>query len=295
MTTHRPPLPPAPSSPAPAPVRPRSVRGGRTAPRLLAACAVTGTLLATAACSGDQGAPAARETAAPARQAENSPSPSPSAKLTEKSAREALITEADIEEQWSKAKDPQSWRDSLLLGQVDVAEFLTGKSDAKECQRLVDALYDDTLLGEPSGPSALTGFQQGEQRLLYQVGAYDSTDLDKSMKWLGTLPESCDTFTLTGEGGGRRSVEVVESSLPKVGEARQGLSVRVKGDSDGQPVTLSLDVAAVRMGTDAFTVMNGGVDGADPSTTKNAVQQGAHRLQEVQAGRTPAPTPSTIE
>ncbi|MGF0166156.1 hypothetical protein ACWGSU_24670 [Streptomyces koyangensis] len=295
MTTHRPPLPPAPSPPAPAPVRPRSVRGGRTAPRLLAACAAAGTLLATAACSGDQGAPAARETPAPARQAEDSPSPSPSAKLTEKSAREALITEADIEEQWSKAKDPQSWRDSLLLGQVDVAEFLTGKSDAKECQRLVDALYDDTLLGEPSGPSALAGFQQGEQRLLYQVGAYDSTDLDKSMKWLGTLPESCDTFTLTGEGGGRRSVEVVESSLPKVGEARQGLSVRVKGDSDGQPVTLSLDVAAVRMGTDAFTVMNGGVDGADPSTTKNAVQQGAHRLQEVQAGRTPAPTPSTIE
>ncbi|MEU0123955.1 hypothetical protein ABZ114_20075 [Streptomyces albidoflavus] len=295
MTTHRPPLPPAPSSPAPAPVRPRSVRGGRTAPRLLAACAAAGTLLATAACSGDQGAPAARETAAPARQAENSPSPSPSAKLTEKSAREALITEADIEEQWSKAKDPQSWRDSLLLGRVDVAEFLTGKSDAEECQRLVDALYDDTLLGEPSGPSALAGFQQGEQRLLYQVGAYDSTDLEKSMKWLGTLPESCDTFTLTGEGGGRRSVEVVESSLPKVGEARQGLSVRVKGDSDGQPVTLSLDVAAVRMGTDAFTVVNGGVGGADPSTTKNAVQQGAQRLQEVQAGRTPAPTPSTIE
>lgn len=295
MTTHRPPLPPAPSSPAPAPVRPRSVRGGRTAPRLLAACAAAGTLLATAACSGDQGAPAARETAAPARQAENSPSPSPSAKLTEKSAREALITEADIEEQWSKAKDPQSWRDSLLLGQVDVAEFLTGKSDAEECQRLVDALYDDTLLGEPSGPSALAGFQQGEQRLLYQVGAYDSTDLEKSMKWLGALPESCDTFTLTGEGGGRRSVEVVASSLPKVGEARQGLSVRVKGDSDGQPVTLSLDVAAVRMGTDAFTVMNGGVGGADPSTTENAVQQGTHRLQEVRAGRTPAPTPSTIE
>lgn len=117
----------------------------------------------------------------------------------------------------------------LLLGQVDAAEFLTGKSDAKECQRLVDALYDDTLLGEPSGPSALAGFQQGEQRLLYQVGAYDSTDLEKSMKWLGTLHESCDTFTLTGEGGGRRSVEVVEASLPKVGEARQGLSVRVKG------------------------------------------------------------------
>lgn len=253
MTTHRPPLPSAPSSPAPAPVRPRSVRGGRTAPRLLAACAAAGTLLAAAACSGGQGAPAARETAAPARQAENSLSPSPSAKLTEKSAREALITEADIEEQWSKAKDPQSWRDSLLLGQVDAAEFLTGKSDAKECQRLVDALYDDTLLGEPSGPSALAGFQQGEQRLLYQVGAYDSTDLEKSMKWLGTLHESCDTFTLTGEGGGRRSVEVVEASLPKVGEARQGLSVRVKGDSDGQPVTLNLDIAAVRMGTDAFT------------------------------------------
>ncbi|MFB6598726.1 hypothetical protein [Streptomyces diastaticus] len=295
MKTHRPPLPPFPGSAPPAPARPVGARVGRTAPRLLTAVVATGTLLATAACSGGQSAPAARQSAAPVRQAEDSPSPSPSATLTGKSAREALITEADIEEQWSKAKDPGSWRDSLLLGQVDAAEFLTGKSDAKECQGLVDALYDDTLLGKPSGPSALAGFQQGEQRLLYQVGAYDSMDLQKSMKWLGTLPESCDTFTLTGEGGGKRSVEVVEASLPKVGEARQGLSVRVKGDSDGQPVTLSLDVAAVRMGTDAFTVMNGGVDGADPSTTKNAVQQGAHRLEEVQAGRTPAPTPSTIE
>ncbi|UNR60621.1 hypothetical protein IPZ55_07940 [Streptomyces sp. A10(2020)] len=275
---------------------PGGARAGRTAPRLLAACVAAGTLLATAACSGDQGAPAARETAAPARQAQNSPSPSPSATLTEKSAREALITEADIEEQWQKSQaPPHSWRDSLLLGEVDAAQFVTGRSDAKECQRLVDALYDDTLLGETSGPSALAGFQQGEQRLLYQVGAYDSTDLEKSMKWLASLPETCDTFTVTGEGGGRRSVEVVEASLPKVGEARQGLSVRVKGDSDGQPVTLNLDIAAVRMGTDAFTVTNGGLDGADAPTTKNAVQQGAHRLQEVQAGRTPAPTPSTIE
>ncbi|WP_071336863.1 hypothetical protein [Streptomyces albidoflavus] len=281
MTTHRP-------RPASRPHRPS---------RALATALAAGTLLATAACSGGQEAPAARESAAaPAHHLERGPSPSPSSRLTEEGARNALITEADIEEQWQKSQaPPQSWRDSLLLGEVDAAQFVTGRSDAEECQRLVDALYDDTLLGKPSGPTALAGFEQGDSRLLYQVAGYDKKTLDASMKWLAALPETCDTFTVTGGEGGRRTVEVTETSLPDEGDARQGLKVQLKGENEGTPVTLTLDVAAVRVGTDAFTVTNGGLDGADAPTTKNAVQHGTQRLEEVQAGHTPAPTPSEIE
>ncbi|MFF8454606.1 hypothetical protein ACF06T_08795 [Streptomyces albidoflavus] len=277
--------------------RPRPASRPQRSSRALATALAAGTLLATAACSGGQEAPAARESAAaPAHHLERGPSPSPSSRLTEEGARNALITEADIEEQWQKSQaPPQSWRDSLLLGKVDVADFVTGRSDAKECQRLVDALYDDTLLGKPSGPTALAGFEQGDSRLLYQVAGYDKKTLDASMKWLASLPETCDTFTVTGGEGGRRTVEVTETSLPDEGDARQGLKVQLKGDNEGTPVTLTLDVAAVRVGTDAFTVMNGGLDGADAPTTKNAVQHGTQRLEEVQAGHTPAPTPSEIE
>ncbi|RZF08784.1 hypothetical protein [Streptomyces albidoflavus] len=277
--------------------RPRPASRPHRSSRALATALAAGTLLATAACSGGQEAPAARESAAaPAHHLERGPSPSPSSRLTEEGARNALITEADIEEQWQKSQaPPQSWRDSLLLGEVDAAQFVTGRSDAKECQRLVDALYDDTLLGKPSGPTALAGFEQGDSRLLYQVAGYDKKTLDASMKWLASLPETCDTFTVTGGKGGRRTVEVTETSLPDEGDARQGLKVQLKGENEGTPLTLTLDVAAVRVGTDAFTVMNGGLDGADAPTTKNAVQHGTQRLEEVQADHTPAPTPSEIE
>ncbi|MFF9063273.1 hypothetical protein ACF09K_31995 [Streptomyces sp. NPDC014882] len=276
----------------------------------------TGTLLATAACAGgDDGTSAESETAAAvaerplaARTTTPSPSvsasaasgsasatPSPSATLSETGARNALITAADIEDDWVQVKNPQSWSDKLLIGQVDAAQFVTGKTDAADCQRLVDALYDETLLGSPSGASALNGFQEGDSRLLYQVAAYQKATLDKSMDWLGKLPETCDQFTLTGGDGGDRTVQVVETSLPKEGDARQGLTVTVKGTSNGDPVTLTLDVAVVRVGDDAITITNGGLDGADEDTTKTAVEQGTKRLKEVLAGRTPTPTPSNLD
>jgi hypothetical protein len=77
--------------------------------------------------------------------------------------QEALITESDIEDAWTQVKPStaRSWRDSLLVGDVDAAQFLTGKADAEDCRRLTDALFDETLLGRASGSSALTGFDRG--------------------------------------------------------------------------------------------------------------------------------------
>jgi hypothetical protein len=112
-----------------------------------------------------------------------------------------------------------------------------------------------------------------------------------------SLPETCDQFTVTGgdSGNGERTVQVVEASLPNEGDARQGLTVTVKGTTDGDPVTLTLDVAAVRVGTDAITVTNGGLDGADHDSTDTAVQQGTQRLKNVLAGRTPKAQPGQFD
>ncbi|MEU0677818.1 hypothetical protein ABZ330_34030 [Streptomyces sp. NPDC006172] len=241
--------------------------------------------------------PVARQTSPTATgtpSGKQSGSPSPAASLTDSGAQTALITEADLEDDWNQVDNAEDWRDSLLIGQVDVNDFISGKSSASQCQRLVDSLYDEDLLGDPSGASALRGFQQGQSRLLYQVAAYDQTDLEKSMDWLGSLPDDCDQFTVTGGNGGDRTVQVVEASVPKVGDDVKALTVTMKGTSDGDPVTLTLDVAVVRIGADAITVTNGGLAGVDHDSTVAAVQQGAPRLQDVLAGRSPQSTPSGI-
>ena len=288
MTTPRPSRPssparpPGPGRPAPGPVRPV---------RALAVALAAGTLLATAACSGG-GDGTSSGTGVPASPvAQRAGTASPGAYLTPQDAETALITEGDLEDDWDQVKNAASWDDSLLIGTVDTSDFLTAKAQAEDCQRLLDSLYDDDLLSKPAGASALTGFQQGESRLLYQVAAYETSDLDQSFKWLASLPDSCDEFTAVAPDGSRRTVQVVEASLPKVGDARQGLTMTMTGTSDGDPVTLTLDVAAVRVGADAITVTNGGRGGADHDSTKTAVQQGTDRLKDVQAGRTPAAEP----
>ncbi|WP_030229481.1 hypothetical protein [Streptomyces sp. NRRL WC-3626] len=268
--------------------------------RVLAVVLATGTLLTTAACSdADDSTSAGSETGAAAVAQTESPTStdtsSPGPVLSETGARNALITAADLEGDWTQVDKPQQWRDSLLVGQVDVAAFLNGKSDAADCQQLIDSLYDETLLGTPSGASALNGFEQGDSRLLYQVAAYQQADLDKSMKSLQSLPDTCDQFTVTGGDNGDRTVQVVEMELPDEGDARQGMTVTVKGDSGGESVTLTLDVAVVRIGADAITVTNGGLGGAGHDATKAAAQQGTQRLKDVLAGGTPTPTPSGIE
>ncbi|WAZ25423.1 hypothetical protein STRCI_006921 [Streptomyces cinnabarinus] len=251
----------------------------------LASALAAATLLTCAACSDDDSGSGAAEVAASPLAARTT---APAA-LTPAGARAALITETDIEDDWTQVDDASGWHDSLLIGTVDVDDFLTAKADAADCQRLLDDLYTDRLLGKPSGASALRGFEQGDSRLLYQVAAYDADDLSDSLAWLKTLPEKCDRFLATDSAGQERTVEVIETSVPDEGDARQGLRVTVQGTADGSPATLTLDVAAVQVGSDAITVTAGGLDGDEDDSVEDAVEKGTQRLKDVQAGKTPQP------
>ncbi|WP_217207998.1 hypothetical protein [Streptomyces sp. AC550_RSS872] len=273
--------------------------------RVLSSAVVAGTLVTTAACSseGDKdGSRSSGVTASPAARKQPtysptaSPTSSPTATLTEAGAQTALITAADIEDDWTQVKDTEAenWHDSLLIGTVDVSDFVTARTDAADCQRLMDSLFGDDLLGKPSGANALRGFTQDDSRLLYQVAAYDRTDPQGALNWMAKLPDECDQFTMT-ENGEERTVQVVDTSLPDVGDAREGLRVTVQGETDGNNATLTLDIAAVRVGNNAITVTSGGLDGDEHDSMEQAVQLGTQRLKDVLAGKTPAASPSEIE
>jgi hypothetical protein len=267
--------------------------------RVFAVALAAGTLLTTAACSDDGDGNSSASDVAASSVTDEARAASPlaartstaPARLTAAGARAALITEADIEDDWTKVDDASTWREKLLVGKVDVAGFLTAKTNAADCQKLLDGLYADDLLGKPAGASALTGFEQGESRLLYQVAAYDRAPLAASLTWLGTLPDRCDRFTATDAKGGKRTVQVIETSVPKEGDARQGLRVTVQGTTNGTATTLTLDVMAVRVGDDAITVTAGGLDGDESDSAEQAVQEGTPRLKDVLAGKTPAADP----
>ncbi|TDT42797.1 hypothetical protein EV562_101769 [Streptomyces sp. BK208] len=126
--------------------------------RLLASALAAGALLTTAACSDGGGSESAADTAAeqaavaernaaeqtPSGSPTGSPTGSPSASpgtLTESGAKAALLTEADLEGDWNQVGDADKWRDRLLVGKVDVSDFLTAKADASDCQQLLDGLY----------------------------------------------------------------------------------------------------------------------------------------------------------
>ncbi|MGN9758461.1 hypothetical protein [Streptomyces sp. SD31] len=262
--------------------------------RVVSAALAAGALLTTAACSDDDAGSGSRTSEVSASPlARKQPTYSPSPTLSEDGAQTALITEADIEDDWTQVKDTtaENWHDSLLIGTVDISDFLTAKADAADCQRLLNSLFDDDLLGRPSGASALRGFEAGDSRLLYQVAAYDRTDPQDSLDWMATLPQKCDQFT-ANDNGEQRTVQVVETSLPDVGDAREGLLVTVKGTVDDTPATLTLNVAAVRVGADAITVTAGGLDGGEDDSVKEALENGTQRLKDVRAGKTPAASPS---
>ena len=273
--------------------------------RVLSWALAAGALVTTAACSSDgdgDGSRTSGVTASPAARKQptssptNSPTSSPTSTLTESGAQTALITAGDIEDDWTQVKDTEAenWHDDLLIGTVDVSDFLTAKTDAADCQRLMDSLFDDDLLGKPSGANALRGFTQGDSRLLYQVAAYDRTDPQGALNWMAKLPDECDQFTMT-DNGEERTVQVIDTSLPDVGDAREGLRVTVKGQTDGEDATLTLDVAAVRVGNNAITVTAGGLDGDEHDSVEQAVQLGTQRLKDVLAGKSPASTPGEFD
>jgi hypothetical protein len=274
--------------------------------RVLCSALAAGALVTTAACSSDgdnDGSGTSGVTASPAARKQptsspttSSPMSSPTSTLTESGAQTALITAADIEDDWTQVKDTEAenWHDGLLIGTVDVSDFITAKADAADCQRLMDSLFDDNLLGKPSGANALRGFTQGDSRLLYQVASYDRTDPQDSLNWMAKLPDECDQFTMT-DNGEERTVQVIDTSLPDVGDAREGLRVTVKGQTDGEDATLTLDVAAVRVGNNAITVTAGGLDGDEHDSVEQAVKLGTPRLQDVLAGKSPAASPGEIE
>jgi hypothetical protein len=260
--------------------------------RALASAVAVGSLLATGACASG-GSASGKVSLSPA--AKRPPSPSATPALTGAGAKAALITAADIEGDWTPANDAATWRDTLLVDKVDVASFLKAKTDAADCQRLLDSLYSDSLLGRAPGASALTGFTSPHARLLYQVGDYGQDSLTKSLDWLRTLPDKCSQFTATGSDGSKRTVQVVDASLPAAGDARQGITVTVHGTAHEEPTTLAVDVAAFRVGASGGTVTNGGPSGVQHTSTETAVREGARRLADVLAGRTPTANPSTFD
>ncbi|MGW2781890.1 hypothetical protein ACWC3X_11685 [Streptomyces populi] len=273
---------------------------------LLASALTAGTLLSTAACSsggGDGGPARADSSASPASTVPASPvaeepgaaSPSPSASvraLTEAEARAALITNSDLGSQWTRSKGVAAWHDALLKSKVDASAFVTDKGNAKECQKLLDGLYAEDLLGKPVGASAVTGFDDSDNdaQMRYEVASYGKKALDDRLKWLSTLPDVCDQFTAVNGKGDRQTVQVTETDLPGVGDARQGLRVTMSGELEGDPETLTLDFAAVRVGDSALSLTNGGLSGTQHQSTEQAVQAGTNRLKDVLAGKSPAPT-----
>ncbi|WP_171117251.1 MULTISPECIES: hypothetical protein [Streptomyces] len=206
-----------------------------------------------------------------------SPPPKTPPALTDDQARAALITEADLGDPWAPTQGVATWRDGFLK-----ASAPHGMTD---CQRLLDALYSDELLGAP--PRAVIGLDDGyaDAQLRYQVSSQRPADVDQTLVWMRTLPQKCRQFTATTARGLVQGVQVVDSALPAVGDARQGLRIMVTRDEDGpgegEPVTLTLDVAAVRVGEDAFTVTNGGLGAVYPEATQAAAELGAKRLAEV--------------
>ncbi|MER7837055.1 hypothetical protein ABTY98_14390 [Streptomyces sp. NPDC096040] len=261
--------------------------------RVLASALAAGTLLATAACTDESGGPEAVSISPAGERPPASASATPA--LTGAGAQAALITAADIEDNWQLATDAATWRNTMVVGKVDVADFLTAKSDAADCQRLLDGLYSDSLLGRATGASGLSGFTSEDARMLYQVGDYGSASMDATLAWLKTLPEKCNQFTATGKDGGKRTVQVASAQMPKSGDAREALTVTVKGTAEGQPATYTTDVAVLRIGASGAAVTNGSLSGVDHDSTALAVRNGAQRLKDVLSGKTPAPLPSQFD
>ncbi|MFJ3719761.1 hypothetical protein [Streptomyces sp. NPDC090057] len=192
--------------------------------------------------------------------------------LTDDQARAALLTQNDLGAPWSATRGAATWRDGLLKA----------SSGTAECQRLLDALYADELLGAPARVAVGLDDADTDAQLRYQIGARRPADVDAALAWLRTMPERCARFTATTENGLVEDVQVQDAPLPEVGDARQGLRLTLYTmTSDGQNVVLTMDVAAVRVGEDSFALTNGGLGDVPNEATQAAVQIGAMRLADI--------------
>lgn len=193
------------------------------------------------------------------------------AALTEAQAQAALITESDLGAPWSATRGAATWRDGML------------KSTAVgPCQRLLDVLYTDELLGGP--PRAAVGLDDADTgaQLRYQIGGRTPQDADRALAWLATMPRDCARFSARAGQDVTQDVQVFDAPLPEVGDARQGLRVVLRAQPPtGEPTVLTLDVAAVRVGEDSFALTNGGLGDVANEATQAAVQVGALRLADV--------------
>ncbi|MFC9506349.1 hypothetical protein [Streptomyces sp. NPDC057002] len=243
---------------------------------LASALSVTG-LLATAACSIEN-EPRPRWFSASAPATAVSPAgeqPAGSgATLTEALVQAALITEADLGEPWGPTRGARTWRDGLLKA----------TTEKRDCQRLLDALYAEDLFGTPKGPHAVSALDDADTdaQLRYQVAVHRPADVDRALGWMKSLPRLCGQFTAATTRGGVQTVEVSKMPLPPVGDARQALRVTLAGETEeGELTYLTMDLAAARVGEEAITVTNAGLDEVHAEVTQQTVQLGVQRLTDL--------------
>ncbi|MGW0457026.1 hypothetical protein [Streptomyces tendae] len=270
----------------------------RTATRPLLAAAIAAVLaLAASACVG--GGRGTEGQDGPLTPTAQSPAVLPSAELppvlTRGQARAALVGADDLGEAWEPTRGAATWRDELLKA----------TAERPDCRRLLDVLYTEELFGTgaataPRATAALDDVDGGAQ-LHYRVTSYRAADLDRTLAWLGTLPDTCGRFEARDAHGTARDVRVTGLTLPEVGDARRGLRVTV-GDTapdDGEdPQTdpradtgtdtrtdtaggvLTVDLVAVRVGDDAISLTNGTLGTPANGATRISVEVGADRLTE---------------
>ncbi|MFH8446578.1 hypothetical protein ACH4D3_35865 [Streptomyces sp. NPDC018026] len=260
--------------------RPSRISAVRPLPGAALAAALA--LTATACVGGGRGADGADGTVPPTAQSPAAlPSPGLPPALTRGQARAALITAADLGEAWEPTRGAATWRDELLKA----------TAERPDCRRLLDVLYTEDLFGSdaatvPRATAALDDTQDGAQ-LHYRVTSYRAADLDRTLAWLGTLPDACGHFTARAAHGTARDVRVTGLTLPQAGDASRGLRVTVGGTApeagsggDARDGILTVDLVAVRLGDDAISLTNGTLGEPADDATRASVEIGTGRLAE---------------
>ncbi|MGW4429349.1 hypothetical protein [Streptomyces tendae] len=263
-------------------------RGTTDHPLLAAALAAVLALTASACVGGGRGTEGPVGPVPPTAQ---SPAVLPSAELppvlTRGQARAALVGADDLGEAWEPTRGAATWRDELLKA----------TAERPDCRRLLDVLYTEELFGTgaataPRATAALDDVDDGAQ-LHYRVTSYRAADLDRTLAWLGTLPDACGRFEARDAHGATRDVRVADLALPQAGDDRRGLRVTV-GDpapdggeepradtgTDTGGGVLTVDLVAVRVGDDAISLTNGTLGTPADDATRTSVEVGADRLTE---------------